>query len=77
MTDYEAHGIGWAVEMMRANKTVRRRGWNGKDQWIALQLPQQYSKMTQPYVYMKTTDSTLVPWLCSQSDLLAMDWEIA
>jgi hypothetical protein len=31
-----------------------------------------------PYIMMKTADPdlTLVPWLCSQTDLLAEDWEI-
>ena len=30
-----------------------------------------------PYIAMKTADNTIVPWLCSQSDLLATDWEVA
>jgi Protein of unknown function (DUF2829) len=30
----------------------------------------------QPYIAMYTTDGTLVPWLCSQTDILAEDWEI-
>ena len=30
----------------------------------------------QEYVAMKTEDGTIVPWLCSQSDLLATDWEL-
>lgn len=29
-----------------------------------------------PYVTMKTADDKIVPWLCSQTDLLADDWEI-
>lgn len=29
-----------------------------------------------PYVMMKTATGEFVPWLCSQTDLLAMDWEI-
>ena len=33
--------------------------------------------MSLPYVYMKTADDMLVPWLCSQSDLLSRDWEAA
>lgn len=28
----------------------------------------------QAYVAMKTADGTVVPWLCSQTDLLAEDW---
>jgi len=34
------------------------------------------SKMTLPYVYMRTVYSDLVPWLCSQTDLLASDWRL-
>ena len=29
----------------------------------------------QEYTAMKTTDNTIVPWLCSQSDMYAEDWE--
>lgn len=28
------------------------------------------------YVAMKTAQNNVVPWLCSQTDLLADDWEI-
>lgn len=71
-----AMDIGQAIELMRDGKTVRRRGWNGKGMWLALQEPDQFSKMSLPYVYMRTVDGNLVPWLCSQSDLLAHDWEL-
>lgn len=30
-----------------------------------------------PYVMMRTAGGEFVPWLCSQTDLLATDWEIA
>ncbi|MBW2637059.1 MAG: DUF2829 domain-containing protein [Deltaproteobacteria bacterium] len=29
-----------------------------------------------PYIVMKTADNKLVPWLASQTDVLAEDWEI-
>ena len=29
------------------------------------------------HVDMKTADGYVVPWLCSQTDLLATDWEVA
>lgn len=29
-----------------------------------------------PYVMMRTADESFVPWLCSQTDLLATDWEV-
>jgi hypothetical protein len=69
--------IGEAVEHVRDGGRVRRSGWNGKGMWLELQKPDDQSKMTLPYVYMSTAQGDLVPWLCSQSDLLATDWEEA
>jgi hypothetical protein len=69
--------IGWAVKELHNGGRVRRAGWNGKGMWIELQKPDENSKMTLPYVYMMTAQGQLVPWLCSQSDLLATDWEDA
>lgn len=69
-------GIGEAVKQMQDGNKVQRAGWNGKGMWLALQVPDAHSKMSLPYVYMKTADDKLVPWLCSQTDLLAVDWQI-
>jgi hypothetical protein len=71
------NGIGWAVEQMQDGQKVRRAGWNGKGMFVQLQWPDANSKMTLPYVYMSTAQGDLVPWLCSQTDLLAIDWDIA
>ena len=30
-----------------------------------------------PYIMMRTAQGDFVPWLCSQTDLLATDWELA
>jgi hypothetical protein len=68
--------IGWAVDMMKSGYRVTRGGWNGRDMWLALQVPDGNSKMTLPYVYMKTVSGQTVPWLCSQTDLLAIDWRM-
>ena len=51
-----------------------RAGWNGKNMYIELQVPDEHSKMTLPYIYMKTVQGDLVPWLASQTDMLADDW---
>jgi hypothetical protein len=69
--------IGQAVKELQNGKLVRRAGWNGKGMWLELQEPDEHSKMTLPYVYMSTAQGDLVPWLCSQTDLLANDWENA
>jgi len=76
VNNMESNGIGWAVKQMRNGSKVARLGWNGKDMYLALQVPDEHSKMSLPYVYIKTVDGKLVPWLCSQTDLLAMDWFI-
>jgi Protein of unknown function (DUF2829) len=73
----QMQGIGWAVKNMFHGIPVRRRGWNGRGMFIAIQLPDSLSKMTEPYVYMKAAHGELIPWLCSQADLLATDWEAA
>lgn len=67
-------GIGWAVKQLLDGGKVQRAGWNGKDMYLELQRPDAHSKMTLPYVYMRTAQGDLVPWLCSQTDLLATDW---
>jgi hypothetical protein len=69
--------IGEAVETLARGKRVCRSGWNGKNMYLELQVPDEHSKMTLPYVYMRTAQNDLVPWLCSQSDLLADDWQEA
>ena len=51
-----------------------RAGWNGKNMYIELQKPDAHSKMTLPYIYMKTVQGDLVPWLASQTDMLTDDW---
>jgi hypothetical protein len=71
------NGIGWAVKSLHDGARVCRSGWNGRGMWLELQVPDAHSKMTLPYVYIRTVSGDLVPWLCSQTDLLAVDWEIA
>lgn len=73
----ETFGIGQAIEEMRDGRRVTRSGWNGKGMYLELQVPDKFSKMTLPYVYMRTAQGDLIPWLCSQTDLLATDWQIA
>lgn len=68
--------IGEAVHHLREGRKICRAGWNGKDMWLALQVPDAHSEMTEPYVYMKTAQNGLIPWLCSQADLLATDWQV-
>ena len=69
--------IGQAVAVMRTGSRVCREGWNGKGQWLELQVPDEHSKMTLPYIFIRTVQGDLVPWLASQTDILANDWVIA
>jgi len=68
--------FGQAIEYLQQHPThrVARFGWNGRDMWIALQPPAAHSMMTAPYLYMRTAAGELVPWIASQSDMLASDW---
>jgi hypothetical protein len=73
----KALDLGLALYHLRNGRRVRRVGWSGKNMYLELQVPDEHSKMTLPYVYMFTAQGDLVPWLCSQTDLLATDWEVA
>jgi hypothetical protein len=68
--------FGCALDNLKAGRRVQRRGWNGKGMWLALQVPDANSKMSRPYIYMKTADEMLVPWVASQTDMLADDWKV-
>lgn len=68
--------FGDAILSLKEGKRASRSGWNGKGMWVELQVPDGGSKMTLPYIFMKTAQGDLVPWLASQADMLAEDWEI-
>ena len=65
-----------ALDAVKKGSKIQRAGWNGKGMHVELQRPDEHSKMTLPYLYMKTADNNLVPWLISQTDALAEDWTI-
>jgi len=69
-----AQDFGWALVQLKNKEKLQRDGWNGKGQFIKLQVPSENSKMGLPYIYISTVDGKLVPWLASQTDLLAEDW---
>lgn len=76
--------FGLAIEALKAGMLVSRTGWNGKDMWLGLVSPEDYdvdnlqlSDATKlPWIGMKTADEKIVPWLASQTDVLADDWQI-
>ena len=65
-----------AILALKDGERIARRGWNGKGMWLGLQKPDPHSHMTLPYIYMSTVTGDLVPWLASQTDVLADDWEV-
>lgn len=69
-------GIGGALNYLRTGRFLARAGWNGKNMFIGMRWPQFGSDVTEPYVYMRTAQGGLIPWLCSQADLLASDWAV-
>ena len=66
--------FGTALYLLRQGKQVSRENWNGPGQYLELQEPDENSKMTLPYIYIVTVTGDRVPWLASQTDLLAFDW---
>ncbi|GAH01409.1 unnamed protein product [marine sediment metagenome] len=59
-----------------SKRSFTRIGWNGKDQYISLQAPDENSKMRLPYIYITLKDGNVVPWVASHSDLLSQDWKL-
>lgn len=83
--------FGDALVMLKDGHRVCRAGWNGKGMWLKLVHGGEYKiapglldnngenpcnpKML-PWIGMKTADGGFVPWLCSQTDMLAEDWMV-
>ena len=65
-----------ALDSLKIGNLLTRVGWNGKGQYLALQEPDSKSKMTLPYIYIVTVSGDRVPWIASQTDILADDWQI-
>ena len=63
-----------ALYHLKAGRKVARTGWSGKGMHVELQIPDAHSKMSLPYIFMKTAQGDQVPWLASQTDILAHDW---
>jgi len=71
-----------ALEAVKSGHPIQREGWNGNGPKVKMQVPDEHSKMTLPYLYIeypadaKTTPGARCPWLASQTDILAEDWVI-
>lgn len=83
--------FGSAIDAMKQGHAVARSGWNGKGMFLYLVGSGNYPAKSRvakahwgeealipyaPYIAMKTVDGTVVPWLASQTDVLAEDWNL-
>lgn len=76
--------FGLAIEALKKGMRVGRAGWNGKGMWLGLHTEggsfvreECGTEITYAdYIVMKTADNKLVPWLASQTDMLAEDWAV-
>lgn len=78
-----------ALLKLKDGVPVTRSGWNGANQFIYLVLSGTYPSTTEvakrefgdsvtygAYLAIKPAQGNVVPWIASQTDLLADDWEI-
>jgi len=86
----EEHNFGWALLQLKGDKKVAREGWNGKGMFLYYVPANSYAPQTDiakeafdgnlvpygAYIAMKTAQDNVVPWLASQTDMLATDWEV-
>jgi hypothetical protein len=79
--------FGAAIQAIKdSNEThILRSGWNGKGMFLFYVSPNEWTLTNGhadnypllPFIAMKTADGKVVPWLASQTDVLAEDWQIA
>ena len=68
---------------MQCGGKAQRAGWNGKGMFLFSITEWEFATdvggvdeiETLPFICMKTADNKLVPWLASQTDVLAEDWQ--
>lgn len=78
--------FGLAIEAMKKGKRVKRKGWNGKNQYIQLATGISYKSADGEIVNCEHdaignqaiafvgTSGVQMGWLASQADMLAEDW---
>lgn len=81
--------FGTALTRLKDGKKLQRAGWNGKGMYLYHVPAQSYPAVTEiaraefgelvpygAYIAMKTAQNNVVPWLASQTDILADDWQV-
>ncbi|WP_035142476.1 DUF2829 domain-containing protein [Campylobacter concisus] len=81
--------FGSVVHFLKQGKKVSRKGWNDKGMFLFLVKGSKFIANREPllsifgngveidycpHIDMKTADDKIVPWLASQTDVLATDW---
>lgn len=81
--------FGDALVELKAGSRVARLGWNGKNMFLFLVpgstfivnrppllgiYPEGTAVQYHSHIDMCTANGTIVPWLASQTDMLAEDW---
>lgn len=77
--------FGHAVELMKTGFRMARKGWNGKGMYITLVSGENWAMdkhentvcEKRDWLGIKTVDNQFMPWVPSQSDVLAEDWVLA
>lgn len=82
--------FGKALDVLKSGGKVARSGWNGKGMFLFLVAGSKFKVNRAPllgiypegteieyhaHIDMKTAQGYVVPWLASQADMLAEDWE--
>lgn len=62
-----------ALQQAKSGLLIAREGWNGKGMYVYM-VPENPENKIRAYLMMFTAQGDLVPWLASQTDLLAEDW---
>lgn len=71
-----------ALRALMKGYRVTNKRWNGGGMYLALQTPDEHSKMGLPYIYIGMPkehplySGKMVPWTPSQLDIMSECWEI-
>jgi len=63
-----------ALTVLKLGEKCAREGWNGRGMHVAIADPEADDFITVPFLYLETAQGERVPWLASQTDILADDW---
>lgn len=79
----QALTFGDALHFLKHGSAVARTGWNGKGMYVFLIGADTWELTTatdkaplMSFLALRTADGKVVPWLASQTDMLAEDWMV-